>query len=107
MVMLPRLVNCTQHGMQGVGLACRHIIAAARTEKMSVGFFWSDDQDQARPDAWCDACEADLVKSDWSEAWHQAAGFEMVCALCWDAAKVKAEAAETTNELNDETDQEE
>jgi hypothetical protein len=94
MAMLPRIVSCPQHGMQGVGLACQHIVTAYREQKSSVGFYWSDDQDQARPDAWCDACEAALVKNEWSEAWHQAAGFEIICALCWDDAKSIAETLE-------------
>ena len=87
MVKLPRLVVCEQHGTQGIGLVCRHILQA----KESVGFFWSDDSDQSRPDAWCNDCEEKLVKEEFSEAWFEQAGFQAICALCWDEAKAQAE----------------
>lgn len=89
MVKLPRLTVCEKHGTQGIGLVCRHILQA----KDPVGFFWSDDSDQARPDAWCNDCEEKLVKEEFSEAWFEQAGFQAICALCWDEAKAKAEAA--------------
>ncbi len=91
MVKLPRLVVCGQHGTQGIGLVCRHILLS----KESVGFFWSDDSDQARPDAWCNDCEEKLVKEEFSETWFEQAGFQAICAVCWDAAKAQAEASET------------
>ena len=90
MVKLPRLVVCEKHGTQGIGLVCRHILQA----KEAVGFFWSDDSDQARPDAWCNDCEEKLVKEEFSEAWFEQAGFQPICALCWDEAKARAEASE-------------
>ncbi len=91
MVMLPRLVVCDQHGTQGIGLVCRHILSA----KEPVGFFWSDDSDQARPDAWCNDCEEKLVKEEFTEAWFEQAGFQAICALCWDAAKERAETTDS------------
>ena len=91
MIMLPRLVVCDQHGTQGIGLVCRHILAAGNEP---VGFFWSDDSDQARPDAWCNDCEEKLVKEEFTEAWYEQAGFQAICALCWDAAKERAETTE-------------
>ncbi len=90
MVKLPRLVTCEQHGTQGIGLVCQHILSA----KEPNGFFWSDDSDQARPDAWCNACEEKLLEDEFSEAWYEQAGFQPVCALCWDAAKARAETFE-------------
>jgi len=89
MVKLPRLVVCETHGTQGIGLVCSHIVAS----KAPVGFFWSDDSDQARPDAWCNDCEEKLVKEEFSEAWFEQAGFQPLCAACWDEAKTKAEAS--------------
>ncbi|HMG12464.1 MAG TPA: hypothetical protein VK571_04785 [Gemmatimonadaceae bacterium] len=54
-----------------------------------VGFFWGDDVDIARPDAWCRACEAALVALDGrsSEGWFVDAQFKILCAACWDEAK--------------------
>lgn len=90
MVKLPRLVVCEQHGTQGIGLVCQHILLA----KAPSGFFWSDDSDQARPDAWCTDCEENLVQDGFSETWYEQAGFQACCALCWDAAKARAETSE-------------
>ena len=95
MVKLPRLVVCEQHGTQGIGLVCQHVLSShISLNKKSNGFFWSDDSDQARPDAWCNDCEEKLLKDQFDEAWYEQAGFQTLCALCWDAAKASAEAAE-------------
>ena len=91
MVQLPRLIKCELHGTQGIGLVCQHVLSA----KDPDGFFWSDDSDQARPDAWCNDCEEKLLKDEFSEGWYEQAGFQAVCALCWDAAKARSEAAGT------------
>jgi hypothetical protein len=87
MVKLPRLVVCDQHGTQGIGLVCSHILST----KDAKGFFWSDDTDQARPDAWCGECEEKLLKDEFTEAWYAQAGFQAICALCWDEARLSAE----------------
>ena len=42
------------HGKQGVGLVCAHI-AHAVDQGAKIGFFYGDDTDTARPDAWCQA----------------------------------------------------
>ena len=52
--------NCQVHGTQGVGLVCEHI-AFAVDRKERIGFFWGDDTDLARPDAWCSQCEGALL----------------------------------------------
>jgi len=50
-----------------MGLVCTHIAhALARGEK--VGFYWGDDVDTARPDAWCAACDKALVALNGSSA---------------------------------------
>jgi hypothetical protein len=81
-------VNCTAHGDQGIGLVCKHI-AVAVDAGTSVGFFWGDDTDTARPDAWCLACEKSLIglNGQSSENWFLDAEFKIFCALCWDEAK--------------------
>ncbi|MEO6173056.1 MAG: hypothetical protein ABIP02_08060 [Arenimonas sp.] len=90
MVKLPRLVVCEKHGTQGIGLVCRHLLASTQAK----GFFWSDDEDQARPDAWCNDCEEKLLKDEFTEAWYEQAGFQPLCAVCWDEAKAHAESIE-------------
>jgi len=81
--------QCAVHGREGIGLVCEHIaFAVDRAER--VGFFWGDDTDTARPDAWCLKCEQALLALDGasSEQWFRDAGFKVVCAKCWDDAKI-------------------
>jgi hypothetical protein len=80
--------NCPIHGPQGIGLVCTHI-AHAVDRRQKVGFFWGNDTDTARPDAWCTACEQALIALDSasSEQWFKAADFKIFCASCWDEAK--------------------
>ena len=82
-------VDCVAHGSQGIGMVCEHIAYAVdRGER--VGFFWGDDTDTARPDAWCTECERALValKGASSEKWFENARFKFFCARCWDEAKI-------------------
>ena len=80
--------GCPTHGNQGIGLVCTHV-AHAIDSGVQVGFFWGDDSDTARPDAWCSACERALRALDGksSEAWFIAAQFKIICAGCWDVAR--------------------
>ena len=74
-------VDCTAHGTQGIGLVCEHV-AYAIDRGEQVGFFWGDDTDSVRPDAWCAACEQALVAlaGASSEEWFKNAGFKILCA---------------------------
>lgn len=78
---------CSSHRKQGIGLVCTHIaLAVDREEK--VGFYFGNDTDTARPDAWCQACETALIALNGADstAWFEAAEFKIFCAVCWDAA---------------------
>ena len=83
-----KTTDCHRHGSQGIGLVCTHI-AHAIDSNAQVGFFWGDDTDTARPDAWCSECEKALValKGASSEDWFKEAEFKILCAGCWDEAK--------------------
>ncbi len=83
-----KTLHCGVHGEQGIGLVCKHI-AFAVDSGTRVGFFWGDDTDAARPDAWCLECEKALIGLEGasSEQWFGAAGFKVFCAACWDQAK--------------------
>jgi len=84
----PKETSCPIHGREGIGLVCEHIaFAVDRAER--VGFYWGNDSDTARPDAWCSECERSLVSlnSASSEQWFVAARFKTFCAKCWDEAK--------------------
>jgi hypothetical protein len=68
---------------------CTHI-AHAIDSGQHVGFFWGDDTDTARPDAWCSECEQalrNLPPGASSEAWFVACDFKVLCSACWDHAK--------------------
>jgi hypothetical protein len=80
---------CPVHGREGIGLVCEHI-AHAVDQGVRVGFFWGDDTDTARPDAWCRQCELNLraLNGPSSEQWFRDARFKVFCAKCWDEAKV-------------------
>jgi len=86
--MIQSQTQCPLHGREGIGLVCGHIaLAVDRGER--VGFFWGDDTDTARPDAWCLECEQKLlaVNGASSEQWFGDAHFKIFCAKCWDRAK--------------------
>ena len=80
--------TCPQHGPQGIGLVCTHVAHAIDSGEQ-VGFFWGDDTDTARPDAWCLQCERALIAlaGASSEKWFVEADFKILCAACWDEAK--------------------
>ena len=82
-------INCHRHGAQGFGLVCTHV-AHAIDKNQQVGFFWGDDIDLARPDAWCKSCEKRLIalKGASSEQWFIECEYKMLCAKCWDEAKL-------------------
>ena len=84
-------VMCVEHGLQGIGLACSHV-AIATDSGDPVGFFWGDDTDTARPDAWCSSCEHSLLavpSGESTEPWFVACNFKVLCAGCWDLAKTR------------------
>jgi len=88
---VPPTADCPRHGTQGIGLACTHV-AHAIDSGARVGFFWSNETDTARPDAWCAACETALSAANTEEAyetWFHAADFKILCAACWDEAKAR------------------
>ncbi|NLR99727.1 hypothetical protein HGP17_23140 [Rhizobium sp. P38BS-XIX] len=78
-------VICDSHGDQGIGLACIHVAGAIDGEAIS-GCYCSSATDMARPDAWCQDCEAALLDQGWNEDWFKAADFKILCAACWDLA---------------------
>ena len=84
----PKQSNCPTHGIQGIGLVCEHVAYAVDLHER-VGFFWGDETDTARPDAWCFKCEQELVALNGASAaqWFKDAGFKIFCAKCWDDAK--------------------
>lgn len=77
-------VECALHGTRGLGTMCVHAATAVDSGSL-VGLYWADAvPDAARPDAWCGACEAQLLGQGWSSHWFEQADFKILCELCWD-----------------------
>ena len=87
-----KTLDCPRHGEQAFGLVCTHI-AHAIDRRERVGFFWGDDTDLGRSDAWCAKCESKLVtlQGASSEQWFRDAEFKFLCISCWDEAKIVCE----------------
>ena len=50
---MPGQLDCAKHGRQQFALACIHV-AIAVDSKEQLGFYWGDQINMGRPDAWCD-----------------------------------------------------
>lgn len=83
-----RTTDCHVHGRQGIAVACVHVARAVDSGEQ-VGFFWGDDTDLGRPDAWCSECEHKLrdLNGAAAEQWFCEAEFKILCVNCWDDAK--------------------
>lgn len=82
-------INCSLHGVQGIGLLCTHLAHSLLGQKV-VGFYMHDEGDTDRPDAWCNECEArwDLTETESErEQWFLDCDFKLLCTSCWDEAK--------------------
>ena len=85
-----RNVDCQVHCSQGIGLVCEHIAYAVDSDNPRVAFFYGNEEDTARPDAWCKSCEDKLIElnGEYGDRSFDEAGFKIFCQCCWDEAKV-------------------
>lgn len=80
---MDEIVNCHTHGEQAATLVCQHI-ARAHESDASMGFFWSRDEKNNFPDAWCRDCSKQLLATnEWSDATVKAASFKIICSQCY------------------------
>ena len=82
-------VNCNVHGWQEQTFVCQHIAESLRTG-IPVGFFWSSEQTDCRPDAWCSGCESLRLEAggdDWTPEVEKKLGIKLLCGSCYDDAK--------------------
>ncbi len=80
-------VSCKRHGEQRATLVCTHIAQAADSGNQ-VGFFWSREDNQKFPDAWCKECNSELVSLDsWTKVMFELASFKVTCSDCYKEIK--------------------
>jgi len=81
-------VECERHGPQPEAFVCQHIAESLRTGQ-SVGFFWSSESSESRPDAWCRECNERVKRTggEWVGEAAEALGVKLLCGGCYDAAK--------------------
>jgi hypothetical protein len=82
-------IDCSVPGKQDPTFACRHILEGL-TDRRACGFWFDATEEDRRPDAWCDECNAHLVafggkRTDEAQAACQIA---LLCGKCYDDAKM-------------------
>ncbi|MEO1563544.1 MAG: hypothetical protein AAFR98_08925 [Pseudomonadota bacterium] len=81
-------IFCSEHGDQDETFVCQHIVQSLEENK-PYGFWWAQDSDQIRPDAWCTTCN-EMVESEggeWTERALDLAKVTLLCGKCYDQAK--------------------
>ena len=83
-----RYVECAEHGAQQATYVCRHVVESLRTG-VPTGFWWADDPENPRPDAWCSACEEKVQSTggEWTGESESFAGVTLLCGAYYDEAK--------------------
>ena len=83
------LFECERHGEREVTLVCQHIAHAVDSGK-EVGFYWSREDDNTFPDAWCKSCNLKLLENGgWDKNLFKKASFKIICSECYKEAKEK------------------
>ena len=83
-----KFVECASHGTQQATFVCQHIIETLR-DGNPRGFWWADDPENLRPDAWCSECEAKVqaANGEWNDENEAFTGVKLLCGACYDRAK--------------------
>jgi hypothetical protein len=70
-------IRCDRHGPAQVAFVCQHLVHGS-----GLGFWHSDNGPY--PDAWCDACDALMMRTGhWTAKAERAAGITIVCHRCY------------------------
>lgn len=82
------LIECDEHGKQQATHVCQHIVQTL-VDGDPRGFWWANDPDSPRPDAWCSECEAKVQETggEWNDENEPFAGVKLLCGACYDKAK--------------------
>jgi hypothetical protein len=84
-----RQIDCSVHGKQDKTYVCRHILASLRDRRVR-GFWFDTAEEDRRPDAWCDECNAHLMAfgGKWTDEAQAACQIAVLCGKCYDDAKM-------------------
>jgi hypothetical protein len=77
-------VHCVEHGETEPAFVCGHLVRG-----VGLGFFVAYDPGNARPHAWCGACEALRIRhgGEWPEEVERSLGVTLLCGGCYDRAR--------------------
>jgi hypothetical protein len=80
------IIDCARHGKSYPTFVCHHLAAGANR-----GFYCAEDEGDPKPDAWCLKCNELLMANggEWNEEAESYAQITLLCAHCYDTAKVK------------------
>ncbi|MCG9748134.1 hypothetical protein [Shewanella sp. Isolate8] len=83
-----KYVECGTHGKQQATFVCQHIIQTLHDGK-ARGFWWANDPENPRPDAWCSECEVKVQETngEWNDESEAFAGVKLLCGACYDRVK--------------------
>lgn len=83
-----RLIHCDKHGDQQETFVCQHIVQTL-VDGTPRGFWWADDPENPRPDAWCSECDNKVKKTggEWTGESEAFAGVKLLCGACYDQVK--------------------
>ncbi len=87
--MTNKVVECCVHGEQQATYVCQHIVETLH-DGIPRGFWWANDPENSRPDAWCSACESMVQKTngEWNDESESFAKATLLCGACYDRAKL-------------------
>lgn len=82
-------VDCSEHAGAYATFVCQHIAWGS-----GRGFNFGDMGDP-RPDAWCDDCDAELLRhgGEWTDESELFAKITMLCSGCYDRARQRNQGA--------------
>jgi hypothetical protein len=81
----PNNVECEEHGLQPETFVCQHVAMSLRS-RVRVGFFWADQSNTDRPNAWCRECNERVSKTngEWLGEARAHLQAKLLCGACYD-----------------------
>lgn len=81
-------MECSEHGQQEETFVCQHIVQSLE-DRQAIGFHWSSESNESRPDAWCHECNDKVRETnwEWTEENLEFANIRLLCGICYDRAK--------------------